>query len=290
MLVFMLCGSIFCFSLYQIAYLYYHAVSGSSLRLILKILSMMSYISVHCRGFSVILWIISKRSKIRSLLNSVEEFCRHSTLEQKQLRSRIKSFSFKITVLLPLSYIVYDLTDWTYYFVHWDIKWFATNVLGRVPIKLTALQYLIQWLLWADLPYIVSQLTFAFIITLAWIVDDAIKQLGLEIETVTQQLRSHARINFEAFTPPEQYCFAWKKEHVRISVFLECIKDCFGGILFVFFCCDLMAVAGLTGQILNAHDSSTVLSNVRLVGNTLVFASYQTLFVFPLVSVYEQVT
>ncbi|GAV06724.1 hypothetical protein RvY_16665 [Ramazzottius varieornatus] len=244
----------------------------------------MPYLCVHFRGLFVLVLLLVKRQKVQTLPHFVDKFCCGAKLQlplKKDQNHMFHTFSLVITTALVLSYIAYDYYDWIYWLRVANKHLFDTDALEPLPIKVTVLQYLVQWSLWVDFPLHVSQLIFACIITLAWIVYKAVQNLHVELNAACERT---------SLVVSAADCNTWRREHLRILVFVEEIKSCFGEILVILYLCDLGTLAGLVAQVLNNHAESGIYFSVPLVlGNALLFASYQTVFAVPLVMAYEEV-
>ncbi|GAV06695.1 hypothetical protein RvY_16641 [Ramazzottius varieornatus] len=271
----------------QISYVYFRT-HRYSIPLIRQLSHQIPYISEHLRGFFSILWLTIYREKIRQLLQAADEFVSRGTApcDIKPTFQRWKLRSVLLTVLICAMHIGVTWVDWLYDLYVWDTSLLGEDFMEPLPIKMTTLQYFIQWSLWVEVPFMISQMLHSAAIILAWILGGALNGLIVKIETSTCAVQSTTLTLSEYLKQMK----LWRKSHVDILLFCESLKYCFGGLFFTVFSCDFLAVAGYVARLLNEpSETASALFVSRLIGNAVVFASFQTVFVIPLVLVNEQV-
>lgn len=179
---------------------YYHAITETSHDLIPQLLYTMSYVSEMFRGFFVIVCLILNRQDIFILLNAVDAFVLGNSSDSKGIDSTaLKQWRYRsigVTLGLCLLHVTYSLVDWSYWFYAWKMHWLSENAMAPLPIKMTSVQLITQWAFWVDVPFVVSQLTFAIIIVLAWIISEAVVSL-LSALTIKRLKRWTCRLCFK---------------------------------------------------------------------------------------------
>ncbi|GAV07278.1 hypothetical protein RvY_17136 [Ramazzottius varieornatus] len=172
---------------------YYHAITEASHDFIPQMLYTMSYVSEMFRGFFVVACLIVNRKDISILLSSVDAFVLGKSSDSKGIdKTALKQWRYRsigVTLGLCLLHVTYSLVDWSYWFYAWKMQWLSENAMAPLPIKMTSVQLITQWAFWVDAPFVVSQLTFAIIIVLAWIISEATsKNLGPAILGFSERL------------------------------------------------------------------------------------------------------
>ena len=81
----------------------------------------------------------------------------------------------------------------------------------------------------------------------------------------------------------------WQKQHMEILLFLRQLNKFFNWTLFVIYGLDFMTCLGFSAHVAN-NTSTMIESHVFLLFSAFVFAAYATVFLLPLVAVYEHVS
>ena len=81
---------------------------------------------------------------------------------------------------------------------------------------------------------------------------------------------------------------SWTVLHMRMLLFCHAVVHFFSAILFLSFGLDVVTLTGFTSSIVKNNRSDAV-GYVYLIGSSVIFLSYVTVFSIPLVAVYEKV-
>ena len=261
--------------------------SGSSNN-IFHVLSMIPYVTINSRGLLVLLLLLLKRKSISNLLIETEQFfcvCFSSVAYRRTILKSHERWSVMLFAGVIALHCVYDTVDNLVYYSKIDI---LTDDLDTVTwTALKAWQGLLIWLTFSNIPFILSQQAYLYIVLLAALLNRAIKDMIQEMKVVTEQLVDQSK-GEEVVT--EKEVKLWRTKHMATLKYCGLINDSFSLILFVIYWLDFLTLLGYTSEFTNISSNAPITTYLRLIFNCVLFASYGALIPIPLVCVYENVS
>jgi hypothetical protein len=292
---FFLIGGTICLT-FQVAIAINLSLFLPSASLLFKLCSMLPKLTLFGRPVMILLILLSQRSSHRWLIltKTVQSYVGESFPEGKirnQLQSKIRRLSvwvFVITFILHVLWWIWNLQlDFSIKGVHADF--FAEDAFFPLPVKLTYWQYQVIWSLFCIVDFILSQQVLIILLLLAHILTISIQTLTEDIEAeITKYSVNPCEIQLVDQEDLEEKILQWKKRCVDSHNFCDLLNGCFSTILFFSYGCDFVSSFGYAANVMiNLHPSLN--SYAFYVTSTLLFCSYTTIFLVPLVSAHEQV-
>ncbi|GAU94748.1 hypothetical protein RvY_06470 [Ramazzottius varieornatus] len=276
---------------------------------LLTVLADLPFCCIHLRGFLVITLTFFNRHKWMDLKVSFRHLVQTSFPNETQ-RLRIldkwKKRSAWFAVLTFVGHILWESGDWLYYSTVFPRTYAmnASSLLSPLPLKITTWQYLILYTLFCIVPFILSQQVFICLIVMAGVLMNALKELRHSIAQCSHELLENnyrkTTCCFKAHGSSAKYgnvldemiaekVNMWQIRHMETLVFLRQLNKFFNWMLFVIYGLDFMTCLGFAAHV--ANNTSTVIeSHVFLLFSAFVFAAYATVFLIPLVAVFEHVS
>ena len=154
------------------------SLSSSSSNSILHVLSLIPYFTINSRGLLVLVLLLVKRKSISDLLAETDHFlcvCFSSIAYRRIILKSHERWSIILFACVIAFHCIYDTLDNLVYYGNIDI---LTEDLDNVTwTALKAWQGLLIWLTFSNIPFILSQQAYLYIILLAALLNRAIKDM-----------------------------------------------------------------------------------------------------------------
>lgn len=189
-----------------------------------------------------------------------------------------------LCIVTVVVHAVYDtLDDIAYYGDTIDIL--TDDLDSSTWSSLKAWQSLVIWVLFSNIPFVLSQQAYLYPVLLATLLNRAIKDLKHELKATTVRVCETK----ESDIITEMEVKIWRTKQMAMLKFCGLINDCFNLILFSIYGLDFLTLLGYTSSFTNISAGEPTTTYLRLVFNCIVFASYGALIPIPLVCAYESV-
>jgi hypothetical protein len=270
--------------------------SSTSMRNFLHVLQLMAYFSINMRGIFVLFLLFIKRNAWIGLMRDTSDFVHmlYPSSYLNRYEKRIQTASVLLCLLTTSLHFSWEVAEWFHFLIrNPNMTMTSDEYLAPIPMKFSLLQSIIIWSIFSVFPFVLSQQVHSCIILLALILSDAIKGMHQQIDQVTEHFRE---LNRNVMPPRdedikmvEQKVTNWNKCHTQMLFFCQRINDFFGLILFVVYGLDFMTSVSFASGVVETEGLSLE-GYTFLVTSVLIFLSYGTVFLFPLVLFNEKVS
>jgi hypothetical protein len=263
---------------------------------VLFILKSLPFFCINIRGLFVIFLFFIKQNKWIDLMRETQEFieaCLPSAF-LKSSKKKTRTASLALFLLTFSLHISWETAQWLTFLNDWpNITMASDDMLGPVPMRYTLLQSILIWSCLCVLPFLISQQVYSCVILLATILYDAIKAMHHQIKEEIKHFEE-INVNFLAagendFDLAGKKVMEWKGRHTQMLLFCERINHFFSLILFVIYGLDFITVVSFASGIVKS-ERTDVDYYLYLCWSVLIFLIYGTVFLLPLVLVYEKVS
>jgi hypothetical protein len=166
------------------------------------------------------------------------------------------------------------------------------DALLPLPVKMLNWHFDLIWSVFCLVNFTLSQQVLLILLILADILSSSIRAINEEIEGQVRKYRNPS-IDLSSGKSShqedlEERCMCWKKRNAQNQDFYGLLNSSFSSLLFVSYGCDFLSAFGYAANIL-INFRPAVDSYAFYLSSSLLYFSYITLFLLPLLSVYEQV-
>jgi 7tm Chemosensory receptor len=268
---------------------------------LVNMFTLLPYCTFIVRALFVLTTLFCKRNSWMHLFNMMQEFVQEAfpAVEIRQkLLIKWRSYSAALFLLTLALHVSWDVFHWHESMMKEPEMSMMSeeHSMGPLPIKIVTWKFLFFWELFSSLSFILSQQVLVSVMIFAMMIGDGLKNLNKEVQEKTKSdenskimlhnelLEEEKKVPFEM----EEKIRIWKKLHGDALRSCEKINGHFGLILLTIYGLDFVALLAFGANVLiNAR--GTVDSYAYYVCSFLLFASYGTLFLIPLVICHEQV-
>jgi hypothetical protein len=267
----------------------------SSTTNLLYVLQIMPFFIVNSRAFFGIFLIFIKRHDWKNLMQETNDFMRICLTQSARniLLEKIRFFSVSLFLVTFILHLSWESSAWLNFIVGSpNISMMSENAYPPLPIKEYTYQFVIIWTIFCSVPFLLSQQVYLCLIILAMILSEAMKKLDDEIqEEVEYYMGSKGGsviFKKKETNLSEEKVKQWEVCHMRMLLFCQSLNRFFNLILFFIYGLDFVALLGFISNIVQNYRSDAI-SYAFLIFSSLLFLSYQTVFLLPLVAVHEKV-
>ena len=167
--------------------------------------------------------------------------------------------------------------------------------MAPLPIKYLTYQSIVIWSLFSTMAFVLSQQVYVCAIIPAIVLHDVVARLDREVreDTASFERRSARgwpfRLNEREMAVAEEKVIQWETRRMQMLLFCGEITDFFGVILMVIYGLDFLTLLGFSSNIVNSTRTDLP-SYLYLALSCAISLAYLTVFLFPLVAVYEKVS
>ncbi|OQV13575.1 hypothetical protein BV898_12212 [Hypsibius exemplaris] len=252
---------------------------------VLKVMQLMPFPIINSRGLAVLFLFFIKRRQWPTVMQDFHAFCSRTLCPPFVTNKTLKKctiIGILLCIVTVLLHGTWETTEWVAYLKT------ARNTTVQSSKFVTAA---VVSTLFSSLPFLLSQQVFLCLLILSMVLGEALTALARVIQTeiVTYDIVNHR------LTPATGKEIAgtllkvklWEFHHMQMLLFFQSISQFFSLILFVAHGMDFLVVLGFVANIV-LNNRSDLMSYVYLVGSSIIFLSYGTLFLGPLITVHER--
>jgi hypothetical protein len=281
----LLLGGLLCFSI-TLGQQSLQIVQNRSQKLFLKIFLALPYVFVSLRPVVLLSILLYKNSAIQLVCKSVQTFHKVTFkndilyAEQKSLHRKLSVGIFFITAGLVSGPFAWLMTMAV--IARPATQFFAEDVLLPLPIRMQLWLFIVLWSVFYTFNSILSQQIPVILILHASVLGDALKRVNLEIrECIEWDVKEMSWFELE------KRMVNWKSVTTQARILCRMVNDSFNLILFGMYSLDFATLLGFGVNILMEKQFGEMFAYNASVA--AVFISFITVFLIPLVIVYEQV-
>ncbi|GAV06727.1 hypothetical protein RvY_16667-1 [Ramazzottius varieornatus] len=261
--------------------------SAGSSNGILHVLSVIPYVTISTRGLIILSLLLMKRNELSNLCLEIDRFlaiCFPTVSYRRTVLKSLARWSTASCIVTIVVHAVYDtLDDITYY---GDIDILTDDLDSSTWRSQKAWHSLVIWVLFSNIPFVLSQQAYLYPVLLATLLNRAIKDLKHDLKAATVRVCETT----ESDIITEMEVKIWRAKQMAMLRFCGLINDCFSLILFFIYWLDFLTLLGYTSSFTKISSGEPITTYLRLVFNCIVFASYGALIPIPLVCAYENVS
>ena len=254
----------------------------------LKVIKLMPFPIINSRGLIVLFVLFVRRQKWTLLMSDLRQFsyqCIFGSFLTESVNHKCRIIGVILFIITAALHALWETVEWTAYIGSMP----NSTILSGPFIKTVAVATLLS-----SVPYILSQQVYICALILAILLNESLKALSHSIYAEVSSF------NVDKDDPPEKYdgqklallslkVVKWETYHTQILIFFGSVNEFFSLPLFLIHGMDFLAVLGFVANVV-VNSRSDIMSHVYLIGSSLVFLLYGTVFLGPLVSVHEKVS
>ena len=261
----------------------------------LKIIQLVPFTAINWRTLITLLLVFRKRSKWSILIGQLQTFVQKNFDSPALIERKAGRFGVILCVATVGLHTVWEVDEWLVYLN--DLSndtLYGNNFWTPIPIPMDVFGAAVIWTVFCTIPFIISQQILVAVVTVAFVISQALTELTRKIQTeITffQQgnSRSFVMVVDQETALLEERVRKWQCGHMEILIFFGRVNRYFSSFLFVFYSLNIVTVLGFVANLI-ANSRSDTQSYIYLIGSSLIFFSYGTVFLIPLISVYEKVS
>jgi hypothetical protein len=262
---------------------------------ILPVMGVLPFFTIDGRAFLALILLFIKRRHWNSLMletNNFMQVCFPSNALDGLIKS-IQRIAVTLCALTVLLVILWEFVNWHAYLGSDSNLIKSNHTAHYLPITYHMYQNIIIWVIFSTLPFILSQQVYLCAVILAIILSKAIDRLISQIneERVYYEGKkgTFLVITEKDIEGTEVKVKNWEICRMQSLLFCGSLNKIFSLILFAIYTLDFLTLLGFTSSLMR-EDGVNVTRSWYLIFGDLVFLSYGTVFLLPLVAVYEKVS
>jgi hypothetical protein len=265
---------------------------------ILAVLQLLPFFTINVRALSVLFVLFLKRRSWKGLMDETQDFlqaCFPCCRLRAVIVAKMKKASMVLFVATFTLHVLWEYAEWVVFLEGIpNVTMSETdNIAAPLPMKYYLFEYIILWTLFSTIPFILSQQVYVCAIILAMVLGEAVKRLDLQIQEELKYYKerngSSVGVSDKELELTEGKVKIWEFYRMQILVLLGSVNNFFSLILFAIYGMDFLTLLGFTSNLIK-NPRSDVDSYTYLIGSSVIFVLYGTIFLIPFVKVHEEVS
>jgi hypothetical protein len=261
-------------------------IEDTSASLLMKLLLSLNVSAPMLRPIYVLSLLLYKRSAVEAVTNDVQMFFEVS-FENQIIRAKQISLRRKQSVKLFLITAALVFLQFVWYLEitkvsQLELNILADDILFPLPVRIPLWLFILLWSVFSAFCFALSQQVLVIIIMYASVIGSALKNVNTEIQEC-MKLGAEETSSLDL----KKKIFFWKRTITNARNLCSTINENFNLILFGMYGLDFITLIGVGGNFL--ENRKIIQMSAWLATLALIFLSYLTVFLVPLVLMYEQV-
>jgi hypothetical protein len=256
-----------------------------SVGLITRIFLSLPYVVVVFRPIYILSFVLLKRSTIEATSRAIQIFVdvsfekKHFHVEEisRLQKKSIGLFFITAGLVLPFAWLV-EIAMVS----RPEISFFAEDLLLPLPVRMQFWLFILLWSVFFAFSSVLSQQVLAILMLYASVLETSMKCVNTEIQECAERV-----VNNRSWFELDKQILNWKCVTTQARTLCGEINQSFNLILFGFYGLDFAVLLGFGANIIMGQPINQMWAYNGT--SAVIFCSYMTIFLRPLISMHEQV-